>query len=157
MRKSGLSSAQLSSAQLSSTSISRPALHSILLPARRREQLQRCVGLIAKRRRIISIICGGLWRLNWKLRARRYSTVKSRLTKVALEAAARAVEDRGAGETPVFSLLRRGGRVYTKIIPDVSSATMFPVVVQKNVPDSIVYTDDWRRPVWAWMPNISNA
>ena len=63
----------------------------------------------------------------------------------------------GAGKTPVFSLLRRGGRVYTKIIPDVSSATMFPVVVQKNVPDSIAYTDDWRRPVWAWVPNISNA
>ena len=131
MRKSGLSSA----------SISRPALHSILLPARRREQLQRCVGLIAKRRRIISIVYGRLWRLNWKLRARRYSTVKSRLMKVALEATARAVEDRGAGETPLFGLLKRGGKVYTKIIPDASSATLFPIMAHKTVPGSIVYSD----------------
>ena len=79
--------------------------------------------------------------MNWKLRARRYSTVKSRLTKVALEAAARAVEDRGAGETPVFSLLRRGGKVYTKIIPDASSATLFPIMAHKIVPGSIVYSD----------------
>ena len=47
--------------------LSRPALPSILLPARRREQLRRCVELIAKRRRIISIVYGRLWRLNWKL------------------------------------------------------------------------------------------
>ena len=72
-------------------------LTSILLPARRREQLQRCVGLIAKRRRIISIVYGRLWRLNWKPRARRYSTVKSRLTRVTLAATARAVEDEGGG------------------------------------------------------------
>jgi transposase len=28
-----------------------------------------------------------------------------------------------AGKIPVFGLLKRGGRVYTKIIPDASSAT----------------------------------
>jgi transposase-like protein len=79
--------------------------------------------------------------LNWKPKARRYSTVESRLTRVTLAATARAVEDRGAGKTPVFSLLRRGGKVYTKIIPDASSATLFPIMSHKTVPASIVYSD----------------
>ena len=48
-----------------------------------------------------------------------------------LAATARAVEDGGAGKIVIFSLLKRGGRIYTKIIPDVSSATLFPVVAQK--------------------------
>lgn len=49
-----------------------------------------------------------------------------------------------AGKVPVFGLLKRGGEVYTKIIPDASSATLMPIIEQKIVPDSIVYTDCWR-------------
>lgn len=48
-----------------------------------------------------------------------------------------------AGKVPVFGLLKRGGRVYTKIIPDASSATLMPIIERKIVPDSIVYTDCW--------------
>ena len=52
---------------------------------------------------------------------------------------------RGAGgKVPVFGLLKRGGKVYTKIIPDASSATLFPIIERKVVPDSIVYSDCWR-------------
>ena len=52
---------------------------------------------------------------------------------------------RGAGgEIPVFGLLKRGGKVYTKIIPDASSATLYPIIERKVVPDSIVYSDCWR-------------
>ena len=52
---------------------------------------------------------------------------------------------RGAGgKTPVFGLLKRGGRVYTKIIPDASSATLIPIIKRKVIPDSIVYSDCWR-------------
>ena len=52
---------------------------------------------------------------------------------------------RGAGgKNPVFGLLKRGGRVYTKIIPDASSATLYPIIERKVVPDSIVYSDCWR-------------
>ena len=52
---------------------------------------------------------------------------------------------RGAGgKIPVFGLLKRGGRVYTKIIPDASSSTLLPIIERKVVPDSIVYTDCWR-------------
>ncbi len=48
-----------------------------------------------------------------------------------------------AGKIPVFGLLKRGGKVYTKIIPDASSATLLPIMERKIVPDSIVYTDGW--------------
>ena len=49
-----------------------------------------------------------------------------------------------AGKIPVFELLKRGGRVYTKIIPDASSATLMPIIEHKVIPDSIVYSDSWR-------------
>ena len=49
-----------------------------------------------------------------------------------------------AGKVPVFSLLKRGGRVYTKIISDASSATLFPIIERKVVPDCIVYSGCWR-------------
>ena len=52
---------------------------------------------------------------------------------------------RGAGgKVPVFGLLKRGGRVYTKIIPDASSSTLIPIIESKVVPDSIVYSDCWK-------------
>ena len=49
-----------------------------------------------------------------------------------------------AGKVPVFGLLKRGGKVYTKVIADASSATLYPIIKNKVVPDSIVYTDCWR-------------
>lgn len=52
---------------------------------------------------------------------------------------------RGAGgKVPVFGLLKRGGRVYTKIIPDASGGTLIPIIESKVVPDSIVYSDCWK-------------
>lgn len=49
-----------------------------------------------------------------------------------------------AGKVPVFGLLKRGGKVYTKIIPDASSATLIPIIEKKVIPDSIVYSDCWK-------------
>ena len=49
-----------------------------------------------------------------------------------------------AGKTPIFGLLRRSGKVYAKIIPDASSATLMPIIARKVVPDSIVYSDCWK-------------
>jgi transposase len=48
---------------------------------------------------------------------------------------------RGRGSA---GLLKRGGKVYTKIIPDVSSITLLPIIERKVIPDSIVYSDCWR-------------
>ncbi len=46
-----------------------------------------------------------------------------------------------AGKIPVFGLLKRGGKVYTKTIPDASGSTLLPIIERKIVPDSIVYSD----------------
>jgi len=44
----------------------------------------------------------------------------------------------------VFGLLKRGGKVYTKIIPNAQSETLMPILEKKVIPDSIVYSDCWR-------------
>jgi len=49
-----------------------------------------------------------------------------------------------AGKVPVFGILKRGGKVYTQIIPDAKSKTLMPIIRDKIKPDSIVYSDCWR-------------
>ena len=49
-----------------------------------------------------------------------------------------------AGKVPVFGILKRGGRVYTQVIPDAKSKTLMPIIQERVQPDSIVYTDCWR-------------
>jgi transposase len=46
-----------------------------------------------------------------------------------------------AGKVPVFGLLKRGGRVYTVMIPNARSDTLMPIMERMILPDSIVYTD----------------
>jgi len=46
-----------------------------------------------------------------------------------------------AGKVPVFGLLKRGGKVYAKVINDVKSTTLQAIMEKKIVPDSIVYSD----------------
>ncbi len=49
---------------------------------------------------------------------------------------------RGAGgKVAVFGLLKRGGKVYTAIIPNAKTETLLPIIQEKVEPDSIVYTD----------------
>ena len=49
-----------------------------------------------------------------------------------------------AGKIPVFGLLKRGGKVYTRVIPDAAGKTLVPLIERKVTPDSIVYSDSWR-------------
>ena len=49
-----------------------------------------------------------------------------------------------AGKIPVFGLLKRGGKVYTRVIPDAAGKTLVPIIERKVTPDSIVYSDSWR-------------
>lgn len=52
---------------------------------------------------------------------------------------------RGAGgKVAVFGILQRGGKVYTKVIADTSTSTLLPIIREKAVPDSIVYSDCWK-------------
>lgn len=57
----------------------------------------------------------------------------------------RGKRGRGAGsKTIVFGLLKRGGYIYTEIIPDCSKATIGAVVRGKMSVEAIVNTDGWR-------------
>ena len=44
----------------------------------------------------------------------------------------------------MFELLKCGGKVYTKVKADASSATLYPIIERKVMPDSIVHLDCWR-------------
>ena len=49
-----------------------------------------------------------------------------------------------AGKVPVFGLLKRGGKVFTAIIPDARASTLIPIIREKVLSDSIVYTDSFQ-------------
>jgi transposase len=49
-----------------------------------------------------------------------------------------------AGKVAVFGLLKRGGKVYTAIVPNAKTETLLPIIEEKVEPDSIVYTDTFR-------------
>lgn len=49
-----------------------------------------------------------------------------------------------AGKVPVFGLLKRNGKVYAAMIPDAKAKTLMPLIREKVMPDSIVYSDCWR-------------
>ena len=54
---------------------------------------------------------------------------------------------RGRGEfnkTPVFGIFKRGGEVYTEIVPDCSKATLQAIIRGRVDPDSIIHSDGWR-------------
>jgi len=46
-----------------------------------------------------------------------------------------------AGKVPVFGILKRGGRVYTKMVPDARKRSLLPIIKAKIEPDSIIYSD----------------
>jgi len=48
-----------------------------------------------------------------------------------------------AGKVAVFGILKRGGRVYTKMLPNTSRATVVPIINAKIMLDSVVYTDGY--------------
>mgnify|MGYP001544586795 CR=1 FL=1 len=48
-----------------------------------------------------------------------------------------------AGKIPVFGLLKRGGKVYAKVIPNTRGKTLKVIIEKRIVPDSIVYTDTY--------------
>lgn len=49
-----------------------------------------------------------------------------------------------AGKVIVFGLLKRGDKVYTKVVLDTKTTTLMPIIRRKIAPDSIVYTDCYR-------------
>ena len=52
---------------------------------------------------------------------------------------------RGAFEkTPVFGILKRGGKVYTEVVPDCAKTTLQGIIRGRVDPDSIIHSDGWR-------------
>ena len=57
----------------------------------------------------------------------------------------RGLRGRGAsGKIKVFGLLKRGGKVYTQIVDDVSAKTLLPIIRGKVAPETIIHTDGWK-------------
>ena len=44
----------------------------------------------------------------------------------------------------MFGLLKRGAKVYTKVVMNTKSETLMPLITRKIAPDSVVYTDGYR-------------
>jgi len=56
----------------------------------------------------------------------------------------RGKRGRGAsGKTPVFGIFLRGGRVYTRIVPDCSKASLQRVIRGKVDIESVIHSDGW--------------
>ena len=52
---------------------------------------------------------------------------------------------RGAsGKTTVFGIFRRGGSVYTEIVPNCARRTRLAIIRGRIEPDSIIHSDHWR-------------
>ena len=49
-----------------------------------------------------------------------------------------------AGKVPVFGILKRGGKVYAQVIENAKAQTLMPIIKERIVPDSIVYSDTFR-------------
>lgn len=49
-----------------------------------------------------------------------------------------------AGKVVVFGILKRGGKVFTKVVKDTGTETLLPLITRKIAPDSVVYTDCYR-------------
>ena len=45
---------------------------------------------------------------------------------------------------PVFGLLKRNGKVYTQIVPNVKREALMKIIRTKVIPESLVYTDSWK-------------
>ena len=57
----------------------------------------------------------------------------------------RGKRGRGAkGKVPVVGLLKREGKVYTKIVKNCSNAELMPIIKGKVLEESTVYTDGWK-------------
>jgi transposase-like protein len=44
---------------------------------------------------------------------------------------------------PIFGMVERGGRVVARVVPDVKAKTILPIVAERVLPASMIYTDDF--------------
>ena len=59
----------------------------------------------------------------------------------------RIKDKRGRGafkKTPLFGIFKRGGKVYTEIVPDCAKTTLQGIIRGRVDPDSVIHSDGWR-------------
>lgn len=49
-----------------------------------------------------------------------------------------------AGKTPVFGLLKRGGKVIVRIVPDCSKESLMPIIQGLALEGSTIHSDGWK-------------
>jgi transposase-like protein len=49
-----------------------------------------------------------------------------------------------AGKTPVFGLLKRGGKVFVTVVASCSRAALMPIIEGKVFEGSTIYSDGWK-------------
>jgi transposase-like protein len=49
-----------------------------------------------------------------------------------------------AGKTPVFGLLKRGGKVFVKIVPNCSKEALMPIIQGRILEGATIHTDGWK-------------
>jgi len=47
-------------------------------------------------------------------------------------------------KTPVFGMVERGGRIVASVVPDAKALTLMPIIKKHVLPESMVFTDEWR-------------
>jgi transposase-like protein len=50
---------------------------------------------------------------------------------------------RGTSKTPVFGMVERGGRVIARVTPNVKESTVLPIMAERILPGSTVFTDSY--------------
>jgi transposase-like protein len=49
-----------------------------------------------------------------------------------------------AGKTPVFGLLKRGGKVFVSIVPDCTKEALMPIIKGQILEGATIHTDGWK-------------
>ncbi len=49
----------------------------------------------------------------------------------------------GDDKTPVFGMVERGGRVIACVTPNVKSETVYPIIEERIMPESMIFTDEY--------------
>jgi len=110
----------------------------------------RC-GISAKQlERELGVTYKTAWRMFTQIRSMLGEDIMSLLQEVEVDETyiggrRRGKRGRGAeGKTPVFGMAQRNGNVIAVIVPNVQAKTLVPIIKEKVLPSSTVYTDEYQ-------------
>ncbi len=108
----------------------------------------RC-GISAKElQRQLGVTYKTAWRMFKQIRSMMNEDVMALLNEIEIDETymggkRRGKRGRGAiGKTAVLGIAQRNGRVIAKVVPDIQAKTLMPIIKEKVLPRSVVYTDE---------------